>query len=87
VEVVVTDTGYGIPADHLHKIFDPFFTTSDRVEGTGLGLSLTRKMVKEHGGNLEVTSTLGKGTSFRVTLPSYPGGLPAKPDEPSDRGA
>ncbi len=81
VEIVVTDTGYGIPADHLPKIFDPFFTTSDRVEGTGLGLSLTRKMVKEHGGSLEVTSTLGKGTSFRLTLPSYPDGLPDRPEE------
>jgi putative nucleotidyltransferase with HDIG domain len=78
VEVVVTDTGYGIPADHLPKIFDPFFTTSDRVEGTGLGLSLTRKMVKEHGGTLEVASTLGKGTSFCLTLPSYPDGLPVR---------
>lgn len=82
IEVVVTDTGCGIPPDHLPKIFDPFFTTSDRVEGTGLGLSLTRKIVKEHGGNLEVTSTLGKGTSFRLTLPSYPDGLPDKPEQP-----
>jgi signal transduction histidine kinase len=81
-EVMVSDTGHGIPADHLPKIFDPFFTTSDRVEGTGLGLSLSRKMVKEHGGNLEVTSTLGKGTSFRLTLPSYPGGPTGKPEEP-----
>ncbi len=81
VEVVVTDTGYGIPADHIPKIFDPFFTTSDRVEGTGLGLSLTRKMVKEHGGSMEVTSTLGKGTSFRLTLPSYPDGLPSRSEE------
>jgi len=82
VEVIVTDSGYGIPPDHIPKIFDPFFTTSDRVEGTGLGLSLTRKMVKEHGGDLEVTSTLGKGTSFRLTLPSYPDGLPDKSEEP-----
>jgi putative nucleotidyltransferase with HDIG domain len=82
VEVVVTDTGYGIPADHIPKIFDPFFTTSDRVEGTGLGLSLTRKMVREHGGSLEVTSTLGKGTSFVLTLPSYPDGLPGPPEAP-----
>jgi signal transduction histidine kinase len=82
VEVIVTDSGYGIPPDHIPKIFDPFFTTSDRVEGTGLGLSLTRKMVKEHGGNLEVTSTLGKGTSFRLTLPSYPDGLPDKSEKP-----
>jgi two-component system, NtrC family, sensor kinase len=76
VEVVVADTGCGIPPDHIPKIFDPFFTTSDRVEGTGLGLSLTRKLVREHGGTLEVSSTLGKGTSFRLTLPSYPDGLP-----------
>jgi signal transduction histidine kinase/HD-like signal output (HDOD) protein len=80
VEIVVTDTGHGIPADHLPKIFDPFFTTSDRVEGTGLGLSLTRKMVKEHGGTLEVASTLGRGTSFRLTLPAYPDGLPDRPE-------
>jgi len=78
----VTDTGYGIPADHIPKIFDPFFTTSDRVEGTGLGLSLTRKMVKEHGGSLEVSSTLGKGTSFLLTLPTYPDGLPGLPEAP-----
>jgi signal transduction histidine kinase/HD-like signal output (HDOD) protein len=82
IEVVVTDTGYGIPADHIPKIFDPFFTTSDRVEGTGLGLSLTRKMVKEHGGSLEVSSTLGKGTSFLLTLPTYPDGLPGLPEAP-----
>jgi signal transduction histidine kinase/HD-like signal output (HDOD) protein len=80
VEVVVSDTGHGIPADHLPKIFDPFFTTSDRVEGTGLGLSLTRKMVKEHGGTLEVASTLGRGTSFHLTLPAYPEGLPDRPE-------
>ncbi|TFH57993.1 MAG: hypothetical protein E4G90_11070 [Gemmatimonadales bacterium] len=82
IEVVVTDTGYGIPADHIPKIFDPFFTTSGRVEGTGLGLSLTRKMVKEHGGSLEVSSTLGKGTSFLLTLPTYPDGLPGRPEAP-----
>jgi len=50
------------------------------VEGTGLGLSLTRKMVKEHGGSLEVSSTLGKGTTFRLTLPKYPDGLPELPE-------
>ncbi len=81
LEVVVADTGYGIPADHLPKIFDPFFSTSDRVEGTGLGLSLTRKMVKEHGGTLDVTSTLGRGTTFRLTLPAYPDGLPGEAAE------
>lgn len=82
IEITVTDTGHGIPADHLPKIFDPFFTTSDRVEGTGLGLSLTRKMVKEHGGTLEVTSTMGKGTSFCLTLPLYPDGPPGGSEPP-----
>jgi len=71
-EVSFADTGCGIPSDSLDKIFDPFYTTSDRVEGTGLGLSLTRKIVKEHGGALEVSSKVGKGTVFLLTLPAYP---------------
>jgi len=72
LEITVSDTGCGIPAENLDKIFDPFYTTSDRVEGTGLGLSLTRKIVKEHGGTLTVTSQVGKGTSFRILLPDGP---------------
>jgi signal transduction histidine kinase len=71
-EISFADTGCGIPAENLGKIFDPFYTTSDRVEGTGLGLSLTRKIVKEHGGTLEVTSKVGKGTVFLLALPAYP---------------
>jgi len=72
VEIVVSDTGCGIPEENLDKVFDPFFTTSDRVEGTGLGLSMTRKSVKEHGGILEVASEVGKGTDFRMILPDAP---------------
>ncbi len=72
IKIFLSDTGYGIPQEHLPKIFDPFFTTSERVEGTGLGLSLTRKIIKEHGGTIEVNSTVGKGTSFCITLPVQP---------------
>lgn len=66
-EVTVSDTGNGIAADHLEKIFNPFFTT--RSTGTGLGLSVSYGIVKDHGGEISVESTLGKGSSFRVTLP------------------
>ncbi len=81
IEIVVSDTGQGIPTEHLPKIFDPFFSTSDRVEGTGLGLSLTRKMIQEHGGRIEVSSTVGEGTTFRILLPAHPDGLSWTPGE------
>jgi len=69
VEVEVTDTGMGIPREHLHRIFDPFFTTKATGRGTGLGLSLSYGIVKEHAGKIEVRSTPGKGTSFRLEFP------------------
>lgn len=65
--VTVSDTGMGISAEHLEKIFNPFFTT--RSAGTGLGLSVSYGIVKDHGGEISVESTPGKGSSFRVTLP------------------
>ena len=67
VVISVTDTGKGIPADVLPNIFRPFFTT--KGNGTGLGLSLARRIVEEHGGWLEATSELGRGTQFRLSLP------------------
>ena len=82
VEIRVSDTGCGIPAENLDKIFDPFFTTSQRVEGTGLGLSLSRKIVKEHGGVLNVSSQPGEGTDFVLILPDGPG--PASPETPAN---
>jgi signal transduction histidine kinase len=67
VSISVKDEGKGISPDHLANIFRPFFTT--KGQGTGLGLSLARRMVESHGGTIEVTSTLGKGSQFVVELP------------------
>lgn len=67
LRVEVRDTGRGIPAADLEKIFNPFFTT--RPEGTGLGLSVSYGIVKEHHGTIEVTSRVDSGTTFRVLLP------------------
>jgi len=69
VWVDVADTGSGINPEHLSKIFDPFFTTKPVGKGTGLGLSLAYGIIKRHHGRMEVRSELGKGTTFRVTLP------------------
>jgi two-component system, NtrC family, sensor kinase len=69
VEVEVADTGAGIPPEHLHRIFDPFFTTKATGRGTGLGLSVSYGIIKEHAGKVDVRSTPGKGTSFRLEFP------------------
>ncbi|MGD0507361.1 MAG: ATP-binding protein [Terriglobales bacterium] len=65
--VIVSDTGRGIPPQHLPNIFRPFFTT--KGNGTGLGLSLARRIVEEHHGRIEVSSVVGKGSKFEVLLP------------------
>ena len=70
VEVRIRDNGPGIPEEHLKKIFEPFFTTKDTDKGTGLGLSLCHDIVRGHGGTLAVTSEVGKGAEFVITLPS-----------------
>lgn len=69
VWVSVEDTGKGIRPDHLSRIFEPFFTTKPVGEGTGLGLSLAYGIVTRHGGQLEVHSTPGQGSIFRICLP------------------
>jgi signal transduction histidine kinase len=69
VNIEVSDTGVGIPREHLGKIYDPFFTTKPRGKGTGLGLSLTYGIIKEHAGTLTVDSRPGQGSRFTVSLP------------------
>ena len=70
VEVEVADTGNGIAREHIHKIFDPFFTTKGGGRGTGLGLSVSYGIIKEHAGKIDVRSTPGRGTSFHVEFPA-----------------
>jgi len=67
VEVVVADSGVGIPPEDLQRIFSPFFTTKER--GTGLGLTVVHRIVEVHGGLVEVESEVGKGTTFRISIP------------------
>jgi two-component system NtrC family sensor kinase len=65
----VIDQGHGIPRTELSKIFEPFYTTKEAGKGTGLGLSICYAIVQEHGGKLEVESTVGQGSTFRIVLP------------------
>ena len=69
VYIEVTDNGAGIAKENLSRIFDPFFTTKPVGKGTGLGLSLSYGIVAKHQGQLDVRSELGRGTTFRITLP------------------
>ena len=72
IAIEVDDNGKGIAEDSLPKIFDPFYTTKDVGKGTGLGLTIAYKIVKQHGGHIDVRSTLGVGTTVIVTLPVEP---------------
>ena len=69
VEIEVEDTGNGISEEHLNRIFEPFFTTKPIGKGTGLGLSLSFNIIEKHNGQIQVSSTPGQGTCFRITLP------------------
>jgi len=65
----VIDEGSGISSAVRHRLFEPFFTTKSPGRGTGLGLSICYGIVADHGGRIEVESTVGKGSTFRVILP------------------
>lgn len=70
IAISVTDTGTGIPPELIDRIFEPFFTTKDIGKGTGLGLSTSSGIIKSHGGFMNVDSEVGKGTCFKIYLPS-----------------
>ena len=71
VHFSVSDNGSGIEENHLQKIFDPYFSTKVKETGSGLGLYVTYGIIKAHSGHIEVSSTIGKGTTFDVYLPSF----------------
>jgi signal transduction histidine kinase len=72
VVVEIVDSGPGIPEEHLDRLFEPFFTTKPAHEGAGLGLAVCRQVLDEIGGEIAVETSVGKGTTFRVTLPTRP---------------
>jgi PAS domain S-box-containing protein len=77
-----SDTGCGIPPENLSRIFEPFFTTKDVGKGTGLGLATIYGIIKQHQGWVEVKSTVGKGTTFRIFIP-YSGAEPVGAEKPA----
>ncbi len=72
VEVLISDTGCGMPADKIDQIFDPFFTTKESGQGTGLGLSIAYGIITSHHGSISVDSEVGKGSTFKIRLPVAP---------------
>lgn len=69
IRIHIKDSGGGMPEEVRNRIFEPFFTTKDVGEGTGLGLAIVYKIIEQHHGKIEVTSTIGEGTEFIITLP------------------
>lgn len=70
VEIEIADSGPGIPSEDMAKVFAPFFTTKSPDRGTGLGLYISRTIVEQLGGRLDVTSRVGEGTTFTLRLPA-----------------
>ncbi len=78
IEISVTDDGPGIPREIQHKLFDPFFTTKPAGQGTGLGLSVSFGIIKDHDGEIVIRSEPGQGATFLITLPALPAVAPAR---------
>jgi signal transduction histidine kinase len=79
VLLVVSDNGDGISPENLGKIFDPFFTTKPEGKGVGLGLAVSYGIIQAHGGEIEVKSVVGEGTTFTVSLPLEQPSPPGQP--------
>jgi signal transduction histidine kinase len=69
VRLGVSDTGHGMPEETRSKVFDPFFTTKDFGKGTGLGLTVVKGIIEEHGGTIAVESVIDEGTTVWIRLP------------------
>jgi two-component system NtrC family sensor kinase len=82
VVLTVSDNGEGIQPENLTKIFDPFFTTKSEGKGVGLGLAVSYGIIQAHGGDIEVKSKVGEGTTFTVTLPLEQPPQPVAPPPP-----
>lgn len=78
VALRVTDNGRGIPREHIERIFDPYFTRQEAASGTGLGLTISHAIVRDHGGTIHVESREGQGTTFTVNLPVKPPDVPTQ---------
>jgi signal transduction histidine kinase len=78
VVFTIADTGPGIPKHHLSRIFDPFFTTKGQGEGSGLGLTVARRIIRKFGGDIRLESVEGAGTSCMITLPLLAAPSPSK---------
>jgi len=77
VQIQVCDEGHGIKPEHMSKIMDPFFTTKRGSGGTGLGLSVSLRLIQEHHGKIGFESEVGRGTTATILLPATPGTVEA----------
>ena len=69
MEIKIADTGCGMPPEVMNRMFERFFTTKEVGRGSGQGLAIVHDAVRSHGGEIDVDSTLGEGTTFIITLP------------------